>query len=276
MENTIKNEFEQLLDDYHYEAPKRGDIFEGEIESIQEDAILINVGLKRAAIVPPREVKNMDDASLNSLSVGDMIPIYVTQSPVGSQNLLVSIEKASIYENWLEAQEMLDHGDVAKLPVVGINRGGLLVQFKQLQGFMPNSHVPELKKLRNPKMRHDRKQKMVGSEILVKPIEVDQKRKKLVFSAADAQEEKRLARLLELKEGDVVRGKVTNIVDFGVFVDLGDIDGLIHISEVDWQRIDYPSDVLNIGDEIDVLVKDVDIERERVSLSRKALIPCND
>jgi len=127
--------------------------------------------------------------------------------------------------------------------------------------------------LHDRRSMQEHKQKMIGSYLQVKAIEVDQAKSKLVFSAIAAREDQRRERLQALSVGDVINGTVVNVVDFGVFVDLGSVDGLVHISELDWQRADHPADLYNIGDQLDVQVKDIDVERERVSLSAKALIP---
>jgi small subunit ribosomal protein S1 len=269
----VESEFERLLDDYRYTVPKQGQILEGEIEIIREDGLLLNVGLKRAALVPLRELNNLDDEFIENLSVGDVIPVYVIRTPVGGENLLVSIEKATRYQNWSEAEKLLNQDESIELRVTGENRGGVLVRFDQLEGFVPNSHIPEFRQIRDHQQLRQLKQEMIGASLLVKPIEVNQDRQRLVFSAAAAQKERRQERLGSLKVGQVIHGTVANVVDFGLFVDLGGIDGLVHISEISWQRVNHPAEAFKEGDAIDVQVLEVDLERQRISLSRKALLP---
>jgi small subunit ribosomal protein S1 len=265
--------FEQLVEDYDYESPKRGQILEGQIIRIDEDAILVGVGLKRDAIIPGKDLNNVDDEILENLSPGDKIIVSVLRPPVGDQDLLVSLQKGIEYESWQKAEQYLETGEMLELEVVGHNRGGLLVTFESLRGFLPYSQVPELRRIRDRQRAEKIKREMVGTELPVKVIEVNRKRRRLIFSARAAQEERREQRLKELEVGQIIRGPVVNIVKFGVFVDLDGVDGLVHISKLDWQRVNHPSDLFKVGDEIEVKVIDVDVERERVSLDRKSLQP---
>jgi small subunit ribosomal protein S1 len=265
--------FEQLVEDYDYESPKRGQILEGQIIRIDEDAILVGVGLKRDAIIPGKDLNNVDDKILENLSPGDKIIVSVLRPPVGDQDLLVSLQKGIEYESWQKAEQYLETGEMLELEVVGHNRGGLLVTFESLRGFLPYSQVPELRRIRDRQRAEQIKREMVGTELPVKVIEVNRKRRRLIFSARAAQEERREKRLKELEVGQIIRGPVVNIVKFGVFVDLDGVDGLVHISKLDWQRVNHPSDLFKVGDEIEVKVIDVDVERERVSLDRKSLQP---
>jgi ribosomal protein S1 len=265
--------FEEFIDQYDYQCPKRGQILEGAIEAINEDSIILDVGLKRAAIVPSREVNNLDDEDFTNLSIGDVIPIEVTQTPTGDQDLIVSINNALEQQSWQNAQNCMNEDQLLDLEVAGSNRGGILVAFDKIEGFVPNSHIPDLREIHNPDRKKQYKQKMRGSTIKVKAIEVDPTRGRLVFSALEVQRAEHLERLKSLKVGDVITGTVVNVVDFGVFVDLGSIDGLVHISELDWQTVKHPSRVAKVGDKMSVQVIGIDLERERVQLSRKALIP---
>lgn len=265
--------FEQLVEDYDYESPKRGQILEGQIIRIDEDAILVGVGLKRDAIIPGKDLNNVDDKILENLSPGDKIIVSVLRPPVGDQDLLVSLQKGIEYESWQKAEQYLETGEMLELEVVGHNRGGLLVTFESLRGFLPYSQVPELRRIRDRQRAEQIKREMVGTELPVKVIEVNRKRRRLIFSARAAQEERREQRLKELEVGQIIRGPVVNIVKFGVFIDLDGVDGLVHISKLDWQRVNHPSDLFKVGDEIEVKVIDVDVERERVSLDRKSLQP---
>ena len=265
--------FEETLDQYIYQQPKRGQILKGEIETIDQDAIILDVGLKRAAIVPGREVSNLDDEVLTDLSVGDLIPIKVTHAPIGDQDLLVSIDGGLEFQCWQKAKKCLAENTLLELEVIGSNRGGILVAFESLEGFVPNSHIPALKKVYDSQEIHQNKLQMKGSEIKVKAIDVDPPNERLVFSALEAQREIRQERLQSLELGEVITGMVVNVVDFGLFIDLGDIDGLVHISQLDWQNVDHPSEIARAGDDIEVQVIDIDMDRKRIGLSRKALLP---
>jgi small subunit ribosomal protein S1 len=271
----VKSEenFQNLLDEYEYERPKKGQLLKGEVRTIDDETIILDIGTKRAAIVPTREVKNLDDEIVENIAVGDLVPVYVTRTPVGDENLLVSIDDAKEFENWEYLSELQTKEDSLELEVVAYNKGGLLVQYEQLEGFVPNSLVPDLKGIYNHQIIQKRKNEMVGTQLAVKPIQVDRKNRKLVFSAAAVQKEKRKKRLQELEVGAVVEGTVANLVDFGAFIDLNGIDGLLHISEMSWENVEHPSDVVTLGDQIEVQVKHIDIDRERVSLTRKPLLP---
>jgi small subunit ribosomal protein S1 len=160
-----------------------------------------------------------------------------------------------------------------ELEVVDQNRGGLLVAYEDIRGFIPNSHIPSIRRGTSTQKAGEIKAELVGRVLPVKVIEVNPKERRLVFSARVAQKDQRTKRLSEIQEGDEFKSRIVNVVDFGVFVDLDGVDGLVHKSEIDWIRIPNLSKVFNIGDEIEVKVVSIDHEKERVSLSRKALIP---
>jgi ribosomal protein S1 len=169
----------------------------------------------------------------------------------------------------MESQEVLE------LKITGKNSGGLLVEFGRLQGFIPNSHVPRLGTVFDSHKRSKKKSEMIDSTVSVKVLEIERRRKRLILSARNAREEVRKERLQTLKEleGEVITGPVSNLVDFGAFINLDGVEGLLHISEITWRKIKDPGECLSTGEEIEVLIQSVDIERERVSLSRKALLP---
>jgi small subunit ribosomal protein S1 len=265
--------FEAALDTFDYENPVRGQILSGEIIQIDEDSVLVDIGAKRDAIVPRRDLDRLDDELRDSISQGDQIPVYVMRTAKIGGDLLVSINRGMEQEDWERATKMLDTGEVLQLPIIGQNRGGLVVRFGRLRGFVPNSHIPDLSRDGSGDHLKQQKEEMIGSELVVKVLEVNQKRRRLVLSSRAARRERRLIRLKELHVGSALTGTVVNLVDFGVFVDLGGVDGLVHISELDWSRIEHPSEMLEVGQDLEVKVLDVDVERERISLSRKALLP---
>jgi small subunit ribosomal protein S1 len=174
--------------------------------------------------------------------------------------------------DWENARELLKGDDVATITVTGYNKGGMLVRWNRLEGFIPGSHLV------SANLTPDREawNEMIGSELIVKVIEVDQDRRRLIFSEREAQREWRAqqkARLLdELAEGDIVKGTVTGLRDFGAFVNLGGADGLIHVSELAWHRVEHPRDVLEVGKEIDVYILNLDRETNRIALSLKRIL----
>lgn len=265
--------FEAALDTFDYENPVRGQILEGEIIQIDEDSVLVDIGAKRDAIVPRKDLDRLDDELRESISQGDQIPVYVMRTGKVGGDLLVSINRGLEQEDWERAAKLLESGDVLHLPIIGQNRGGVVVRFGRLRGFVPNSHIPELSRDGGGDELKHQKEEMIGDELAVKVLEVNQKRRRLVLSSRAARRERRLIRLKELHVDSTLTGTVVNLVDFGAFVDLGGVDGLVHISELDWSRVDHPSQVLDVGQELEVKILDVDVDRERISLSRKALLP---
>ncbi|MDT8307554.1 MAG: S1 RNA-binding domain-containing protein, partial [Anaerolineae bacterium] len=266
--------FADMLDDYEYSMPQRGHIVRGTIIRVEEDAIFLDVGAKRDAIVTRNDLDRLEPAMVESLERGMELPVYVLKSPEGDDELLVSINKGLEQEDWERAERLIGTEETVDLEIVGYNKGGLLVQFGQLQGFVPNSHVPDLRYGGGQTAVESRKARKVGETLLLKVLEVDQPRRRLILSAKAAHKEQRQRTLEELEPGSVVEGRVANIVKYGAFVDLGGgVSGLLHVSEMAWHRVDHPSAVLNVGEVIEVEIQDVDVARERVSLSRKAVLP---
>ncbi len=269
-----QNWYEEYIDQYEYEQPKRGQILEGEILRINDDAIVVGIGQKRDAIVPAKDLNRLDREVLEKLSLGDRVLVSVIYIPGGDKDLLVSLSQGIGYKSWKRAEEYLADGRNIELEVVGHNKGGLLVKFESLQGFVPASQVPEIRQIHDRERVQHLKEEMVGTILMLKAIEVDRQRRRLVFSALTAQEAKRKQRLQELEAGQIFHNvKVASVVNFGIFVDLEGVDGLVHLSELDWQVVKHPSESFKIGDEIDIQILDVDVENQRVSLSRKALLP---
>jgi small subunit ribosomal protein S1 len=268
-------EMENLLSQHDYEQPRVGDIRQAVIVSISPQGIIVDLGVKRDGIVQSSDLDKLDPAEREALAVNDEIPVYVV-SVDSPDSLQVSLHLARLNEDWIKAQEMMDSGEIFETEISGHNRGGALVPFGRLRGFIPASHLAFI----NPGMNeHQRQQRIAdahGQTIPVKVIEVDRRRRRLVMSHREAdrvwQERRRRELLEKLNEGDVLRGRVTGWRDFGAFVDLGGADGLIHVSELAWQRVDHPKEVVRIGEEVDVYVLKVDRKRERISLSRKQLL----
>ncbi len=178
-------------------------------------------------------------------------------------------------EDWIWARELYQADEVVELPIVGFNRGGLLVEARSLRGFVPLSHLMNVQPDLEDDLRFQMLEDQVGKQMGLKVIEFDSERGRLVLSqrAALAGPGRRVELLTSLKPGDRVRGEVTNITRFGVFVDLGGVEGLIHVSELSWGRVGHPSDVVECGQEIEVQIISVDRDQDRVALSLKELLP---
>lgn len=267
------NQFKKMLEIHQPKPLRRGQIIEGEILRLADNVAILDVGAKRDAIVPPDEMGEVGESFLDQLAVGDTVPVYIMRTPVGDEELLVSLEKGQREKDWERAAELLEDEEMLELKVVGKNKGGLLVEFGRLRGFVPNSHLPALATIYDRQEQMNQKAKMINSELPVKVLEIDRQRKRLVLSAKEAQEELQDARLAELKVGQVVSGCVVNLVPYGAFVDLGGVTGLLHVSELAWHKVDDPADVLDLGQEIEVMVKKVEPDKGRVALSRKELLP---
>jgi len=265
--------YENFLNEYDYHNPKTGDIIDGTIISIEGEGFLVDIGLKRDAVVQTKDLSKLEENYVSSLKVGDVVTVFILGQAEGDKELQVSISKGIEYASWKKAEKIMGENTIVNLEVVGHNRGGLVLKFDNLRGFLPFSLVPEIQSIRNPKHAERVKKNLMGSTIQVKVIEVAQYRNRLIFSALAAQEEKRSERLKELKKGQIIKGRVSSIVDFGVFVDLDGIDGLVHISQIDWKKVKHPNEILKVDDEIDVKIISIDVEKQRVSLSRKAVLP---
>jgi len=178
-------------------------------------------------------------------------------------------------EDWIWARELYQEDEVVELPIVGFNRGGLLVEARSLRGFVPLSHLMNVQPDLEDELRLKMLEDQVGQQMGLKVIEFDPERGRLVLSqrAALAGPGKRVEILTSLNPGDRVQGEVTNITRFGVFVDLGGVEGLVHVSELSWGRVGHPSDVVECGQEIEVQIISVDREQDRVALSLKELLP---
>ncbi len=272
--STTTTPFSQLLDEFKFPNPQRGDILQGEILRIEEDVVFVDVGSKRDALVPHDEVSEFDEAFLDGLSPGDDVPVYVTKTPRGDEPLWVSLERGLQIYDWQRARELYETGEQVELKVVGYNKGGLDVEFGRIQGFVPNSHIPEIRSTHDQRKRQQYKAKQINTTRLLKIIEVNADKERFVLSATAVQKEQRRQQLQKLSVGDIVTGTVVNLKKFGAFVDVGSgLTGLVHISKIDWEFLDHPADKLAVGDEITVRIDDIDLERQRLSLNRKALLP---
>ena len=264
--------FQEFVDHYDVDKPHQGEMLKGKILEIKEGSILLDVGFKRDAIIPGQDLERLDPDYLNGLAVGDEITVGVIRTPVGDDELLVSLQRGLSQKTWSKAEELAENDQLVELEVVDQNRGGLLGAFENLRAFVPNSHIPAIRRGTSTQKAGEIKAELVGKTLPLKVIEIDQKEHRLVFSARVAQQEQRLRRLEEIQVGQVIKSRVVNVVDFGVFVDLDGVDGLVHKSEIDWERVTHPSKRFKVGDEIEVKVVGVDKENERVSLSRKILL----
>jgi len=265
--------FADLLDQYLPEQLTRGQLVQGQVLRISREGIIMDIGAKRDAIVPKQEVSKLSEEFLARLTQGATAPVVVTHTPNGNEELEVSLRRGIEETEWQQAEELLRTGEVVERQITGLNKGGVLVDFGTLTGFVPNSHLPALQYINDQNTIQRMKEEMMGDVIPLKVIEINHQRRRLVLSAKEAEQIRRQGRLQDLKIGAIVTGRVENIKDFGVFVNLGGVTGLIHVTKLDWFRVEHPSEVLKIGDEVQAVVEAVDAERGRIRLNRQAALP---
>lgn len=268
-------DFAALLEASFVAEPERGDLVTGTILAVDNHGLIVDVGaMKRDGIVPRKDIERMG-LDTSAYHVGDEVEVIVLRPEDDDGNLILSVSQAQQSEDWKRAENLMANDEVFEGVVADVNRGGLIIPFGNLRGFVPASHVVDLPRGLNEDERKDHMMKLLNKKVTVKVIEVNRKRRRLVFSQRDAQRGRREARkellLDELKEGEVRKGVVSGLRDFGAFVDLGGADGLIHISELAWHRVKHPREVLNVGDEVEVYVLRLDAEGKRIGLSLKRM-----
>jgi small subunit ribosomal protein S1 len=276
---TSTRSMEKLLQEegLNLDFPKQGEIRTGVVASIGENEILVSVGTKSEGVISGKEKEQIPAEVMEDLQIGQEIPVYVLNPEDSNGNLVLSYMRAREESDWVEAEKMKESGVVNDAEVIGYNKGGLLVPIGMLRGFVPASQVSVLRRSESEESADARWSKMVGEPIKVVVIEVDRVRHRLILSERVALQETRETikdRLLdELEEGDIRTGRVTSLADFGAFVNIDGADGLVHLSEISWERIDHPSEVLKVGQEVQVKVITVDQERKRIGLSIRQLLP---
>ncbi len=268
-------DFLTLLEESLINQPMRGDIVVGVIQSIDSMGMLVDLGMKRDGVVSRSDLERLGEEA--NFAVGDEVPVLIVRPEDEDGNMIVSVAQAKQNEDWLRAEELMNSEEIWDGEVADANRGGLIVPFGNLRGFVPASHVTNLPRGLNEEERTEFLTAMIGQPISVKVIEVNRRRRRLVLSQREAQRELRDANkdelLSALAEGETRKGIVSGLRDFGAFVDLGGADGLIHISELAWHRVKHPREVLRVGQEVEVYVLRLDQEGRRIGLSLKRLQP---
>jgi small subunit ribosomal protein S1 len=266
-----------LLEDFDLSLPQLGDIREGEVVAHRNHEILVDIGAKSEGIIPNDEIEKMDSEIKSLLAVGNTIPVYIVNPDDSDGNIILSYAKAMEEEDWETAQSLHDSQDIYKGNIIGYNKGGVLVKVGMVRGFVPASQLDSSRRYDNTQSNEDRLRNLVGQEVTARVIEVDRSRNRLILSeraaAKEIRQEQRKHILGQIGDGDVCEGKVVNLADFGAFVDIGGLEGLVHLSELSWKRVNHPSELLAIGDKVQVHVLNVDRERSRVALSLKQLEP---
>jgi len=243
-----------------------GQIVEGTVVKVDRDEVLLDIGYKSEGVIPSRELSIRNDVDPSEIvALGDHVEALVLQKEDKEGRLVLSKKRAQYERAWGTIEKIKEEDGVVSGPVIEVVKGGLILDIG-LRGFLPASLV-ELRRVRDLAP-------YVGRSLEAKIIELDKNRNNVVLSRRawleETQKEQREDFLANLKPGEVRRGVVSSVVNFGAFVDLGGMDGLVHVSELSWKHVDHPGSVVAVGDEIDVQVLEVDLDRERISLSLKA------
>lgn len=256
-----------------------GTIVKGVVASKRASEIYVDIGAKYEGLVEPKDLDNFNPEEIASIKVGDTIPVYVLRMQTDEEDhIRLSLSQARAEKDWDDAEKLFKAGDIVESEVIGNNKGGLIVSFGHVRGFVPGSQLTSIQYTSQNKS--ERWDELTGEVLRLKIIEVDRTRNRLIFSERAASDDlrkekaKEKAKLLEdLSEGDVRSGQVTSLADFGAFVDIGGIDGLIHLSELAWTHVSHPNEILTVGDEIEVYILKVEYDQQRVALSLKRLQP---
>ena len=245
-----------------------GEVITGHVLSVRKHEVLIDLGAQGVGYVPRREV-----GFSRQLNVGDEVAASVVDTELDNGYSLLSLRKAAKDRGWEEVQAKMDAGDVIEVTPYDANRGGMLVEYEGVRGFLPVSqlsaeHYPRVGSADKDEIL-SRLNALVGQVLKVRILDCDRKANKLIFSEKEAIRDGLAERFEQLKVGDTVTGVVTGVVDFGAFVNVDGIEGLVHISEISWERVNNPADYVKVGDNVEAKI--ISIDKDRLSLSIKQL-----
>lgn len=258
------------------ELPEAGEIKTGTIASISPGQIMVGIGAKSEGIINGQEFDLIPPDVFAAMQIGQEISVYVITPEDQNGNLLLSYVRAVESEAWKDAEEKMNNKESFTGKVVGYNRGGLIVAFQELQGFVPASLLSYSRRSEiSGESAEERFGELMGEELTLQIIEVDQERRRLIFSEKAAVHETRDTvrdKVIEkLNVGDIRKGKVTSLADFGAFVNINGADGLVHVSEISWDKVRHPGDELEVGQEVEVKVISIDEEKRHIGLSIRLL-----
>ena len=259
-----------------YRRLHRGDVVEGTVMGIGRDGVLVNIGTKSEGIIPPNEMQSLGPDGASTLTEGETVVAYVVQPETDEGQFLLSLDRARGEQGWRVLQKRFEEGDSFEALISGYNKGGLLVNVEGVNAFIPLSQLVGIR----PPAEGEGESALgenVGRSIRLKVIEINRRRNRVILSERAALQEWRSQQrdilLSELAEGTVRQGKVTSIRNFGVFIDLGGADGLVHLSELSWDRNSAPEELFHVGQEVDVYVMKVDPETKKIALSIRRAQP---
>jgi small subunit ribosomal protein S1 len=258
------------------DLPQAGEIRKGTIASISQNQILISIGAKSEGVVAGRELEQLTQEERDALKVGQEIDVFVIIPEDDNGNVVLSLKRALEQMTWENVEKMIADEVVVDTKIIGFNKGGLIAAIGNLRGFIPSSQVSAARRAQSSGDKPEQRwQKMVGQPISVRIIEVDRERRRLILSERAANTESRSSlkdRIIgELEEGKTYTGRVTSLADFGAFININGADGLVHLSELSYERVAHPKEVLEVGQEVQVKVINIDQEKRRIGLSIRAL-----
>jgi small subunit ribosomal protein S1 len=258
------------------DLPQAGEIRKGVIASIGTSQILVSIGAKSEGVISGRELEQLTEEERAALLVGQEINVYVVNPENSEGNIVLSFKRAQEQLSWDNVGKMIADETVTDSKIIGFNKGGLIVPVGGLRGFLPSSQISAVRRsMSSGDTPEARWQKMVGETISVRIIEVDRERRRLILSERATGTESRSSmkdRVIgELEEGKIYTGRVTSLAEFGAFVNVNGADGLVHLSELSWDRLQHPKELLEVGQEVKVKVINIDLEKRRIGLSMRAL-----
>jgi small subunit ribosomal protein S1 len=252
----------------------RGQLVEGTISATTPTSVTVDLGDGVQGVIPGRELERMSRKQIEDLQAGSVITVYVVNPNDHQGNVVLSVNRAAEEIDWQQAEEYRGNQQAYEGVVAGYNKGGLIVRFGRLRGFVPQSQVSDdRRRVIDGQTPEDRYSSMVNDTIVVKVMEVDRGRNRLILSERAAMRERRERRKEDLIDrlsvGQVLDGRVVSLEDFGAFVDVGGAEGLVHLTELSWKHVTHPRDFLKVGQTVRVEVISVDPERKRIGLSMK-------
>jgi len=269
---------EELLSSNPPKKPlRRGEIIDGKIMEINDEGLLLNIGHKSEGIVPTREMRSFTKVDFDTLEEGSEVVALVINPEDDDGATILSVDKARGERGWRVLEKAKEDDKAVDGVIIGSNRGGAVVQAEDVQGFIPLSQlVGPARELFVPK-KENAKDGFIGMKITFKIFELNRRRNRAIFSEKAVLQQERAQKKQELIEtlqvGNILKGRIVGVSTFGAFVDIGGADGLIHISELSWDPVSSPADIVTVGTEMDVYVVKIDKENLKIALSLKRLTP---
>ena len=281
-------DMQQLLDEMEFKSLRRGEIVEGMVMRADSEGIYLDIGHKEEGFIPPNEMRTLDSGQLEEINEGDSLIAFVIR-PDSQDGPILSVDKARGEEGWRDIQKYMEADEAVEGKIIGFNRGGCILEVANVQGFVPMSQlvtishdnfkqsVDDQSEAGDSTSEGSEESEFIGSPLTVKVLEVNRSRNRAIFSERSAMREQREAQkaalIEELHEGEIRKGRVTGISNFGAFVDLGGADWLIHISELSWGMVNSPEEIVTVGQELDVYVLRVDRDTMKIALSLRRMQP---